>query len=103
MSKRKSKKGEPTLEEPLREDLRLKLRNKLKEKKLERTPRVVREHMMDKIEEKLEKCRSPTEQGKLKEELKLLEKIEEKEINNAGEFAEYSDNTAYGGAMEHPN
>lgn len=85
------------------QELRNKLHQKLKEKRLERTSKVIRNNRLEQLEEKLIKTKSPAERKKIKEEIKLLETIEEKEINNAGEFAEYSDNASFGGGFEHPN
>jgi hypothetical protein len=84
-----------------KEELHNKLKQKLREKQLERTSKFVRNTRMDKIEEKLEESTNPSERRKLKEELGLLEKIQEKHLNSfSGEFPEYGDNCDYGGSME---
>ena len=64
----------------LKEKLRLKLRNK----KTSRLSRPARELMMDKIEEKMEKAKGK-ELIRLKRELRELEDIEDKEMNNEAE------------------
>lgn len=84
-----------------KQDLKNKLRQKLREKQLERTAKYVRDTRMDDLEEKLEDSKNPAERHKLKEELALLEKIQEKELNTVnGDFAEYADVCDYGGSME---
>lgn len=104
---KKSRKPQETKEEekPIdpKSELKNKLKQKLKEKQLERTSRFVREKRMDDIEEKLEESKDPEERHRLKEQLSLLEKIHEKELNSfSGEFPEYGDSASYGGGLEHP-
>lgn len=84
-----------------KEDLKNKLKQKLREKQLERTSKTVRCNRMDQLEEKLQESKNSAERHKIKEELNLLEKIQEKELNTfSGEFPEYGDNCDYGGSME---
>ena len=100
--KRKPRKRQEENSVP-KEDLKLKLKQKLKEKQLERTSRFVRDNRMDKIEEKLEESKNFAERKKLEDELALLEKIQEKELNSfSGDFPEYPDGASYGGGLEHP-
>jgi len=86
-----------------RELLKNKLKERLREKKLERTSQVVREDRLDRMEDRLEESKDPRERRKIKEEIDLLNKIDEKQHTFAGEFPEYSDGASYGGAMEHPD
>lgn len=83
------------------DELKKKLRQKLMESRLARTSRVVRDKEMDDIEDKLESRKLPAKtKKKLKERLKLLEDIEEKEINSVNtDYPEYPDTGGYGGAM----
>lgn len=98
---RKRHEEEPVVDPKM--ELRNKLKQKLREKQLERTSRFVRDNRMENIEEKLETTENPAEREKLKEELALLEKIQEKELNSfTGEFPEYGDGCDYGGTMERP-
>lgn len=84
-------------------ELKNKLREKLREKQLERTSKYTRNNRMDSLEEKIEESKNPTETRKLKQELALLEKIQEKEFKSfSGEFPEYGDSCDYGGSMERP-
>lgn len=76
---------------PKNTELREKLKQKLHEKKLERTSKVVRNNIAESLEEKLKSTKNPKERKKLKGELSLLEKIDEKEINSfTGEYPEYN-------------
>jgi len=104
-NKASRKKQEETEPQPdPKAELRLKLKQKLREKQLERTSKSVRTNRMDDIEERLEESRDPAERHKLKEELALLEKIQEKEFNSqASEFPDYGDGCSYGGSMERPD
>ena len=105
MLKRKSNKTSRTRQkQKKKEELRNKLKQKLHEKTLERTSRVVRDKRIEDIEEKLEESKNPTERLKLKEELALLEKVQEKEFGTfSGDFPDYGDGCSYGGSMERPD
>jgi hypothetical protein len=85
-----------------REEARNKLQLFLKEKKLERNSKQARNVMIDRIEDKLEISKNTKERKQLKKDLKLLEKIAEKDDRQASEFPEYGDNASYGGGLEHP-
>jgi hypothetical protein len=97
---RKTRKKPEQKQEETKEDLKEKLKQKLKEKKLERTCRTVRDNMLEKLEDKLDNCRNPTERKKLKDNISVLEKIQEKEENFAGDFPEYGDGSTYGGSLD---
>jgi hypothetical protein len=88
----------------LKDQLKNKLKEKLKEKQLERTSKIVREKRMEKIEDILDGESEETVRGserrKLKEELKLLEKIEEKQDTFTGDFPEYSERASFGGSQD---
>lgn len=81
-------------------DLKQKLREKLQEKKLERTSKIIRNKMLDSLENRLEKSKNQEEKNKIKKDIELLEKIEEKELNQGSEYPDYFDGGDYGGAME---
>jgi hypothetical protein len=94
MSSNIKNKSEPTTKE--------KLKQKLKEKRLGRTARFVRDNRLEKLEDKLNKPSiSEEEKKKVQDEIDVLETIEEKEENFAGEYPEYGDSSCYGGTMEH--
>ena len=90
--------------EEKKEELREKLREKLSTKKLTRTSRVVRENELQELEKKLRKNKnkkrkgkklSPTEKKRIRERIKLLQEIEEKDCENyenslSGDFVDYS-------------
>jgi hypothetical protein len=86
------------------ESLREKLRQKLREKQLGRTSFSVRENRLEKLEDKLEETNNHTDRQRIKDEISLLEKVRENEMNTvAGEYPDYGDNAGYGGAMERPD
>jgi hypothetical protein len=75
-----------------KEALKLKLRQKLEEKKLERTSDFSLDNRIDKLEESLEKAKTPEEKAELQARIEKLSEIQEKHANNiAGEFPEYAD------------
>lgn len=101
MPRRKPNKTQEEILVNQKEELRNKLKQKLHEKKLERTSRAVRDSKMEELEEKLEDSRNPAEKHKLKQELDLLTKIQEKELDNlAGDYPDYGGGCDYGGSME---
>ena len=72
--------------------LKSKIKQKLREKQLERTPKFIRYNRMDDLQDKIEKCKNPFEMKKLKYELGVLEKIQEKELNlYSGDFPDYGE------------
>ena len=75
-----------------KEALKLKLRQKLEEKRLERTSDFSLDNRIDKLEESLEKAKTPEEKAVLEAKIEKLAEIQEKHANNiAGEFPEYAD------------
>ena len=100
-SKKKTEQVEQEVQLEPKELLKLKLKQKLKEKLLERKPRAIIENRMDDLEEVIETSKSATERRKAKEELALLNSIQERQLNSVNEeFPEYADKSSYGGAME---
>lgn len=102
-TRRKPSKASRKRQSPVdtKEELRIKLKQKLHEKQLERTSKFTRDNRMDSLEDKLDETKNPNERRKLKEELAILEKIQEKELNLfSGDFPEYGDGCDYGGSME---
>lgn len=96
---RKTRKKPENSKQETKEDMKEKLKQKLREKKLERTCRFARENMLEKLEDRLDTSRNPHERKKLKQNISVLEKIQEKEENFGGEFPEYGDGGSYGGSM----
>lgn len=86
-----------------RQEARKRLYLFLKEKKFERNSKDARNTMMDRIEDKLETSTNSKERKKLKSDLKILEKVAEKDERQASEFPDYGDNCSYGGGLEHPD
>jgi len=83
---------DPGEEKLSREELRAKLRAKINEQKLSRTSRVIRDKEMDDVEERLNGAIiSAREKMALKRKLKLLEKIEEKEMVDSMVVGDYAD------------
>lgn len=86
--------------DPPVKNLREELQKKLKEKRLSRSSYHALDTRMEKIEELLENTDDKDLRKKLKKDLKLLEKVEEDQLNRVnGDPAEYGDNAGYGGSM----
>uniref|UniRef100_A0A6C0EMC8 Uncharacterized protein n=1 Tax=viral metagenome TaxID=1070528 RepID=A0A6C0EMC8_9ZZZZ len=98
---KRAARGRKTEETENVENLKAKLRAKLREAKLGRQSQFVLDNRMDKLEEQLERVKTHDEEIKIRKEMELIEKIEEKRISSVNDdFAEYDDNANYGGGME---
>lgn len=83
-----------------KKDPKAELRKKLKEKRLARSSYFALDARMEKIENLIDNTKNKKKREKLKEELDLLEKVEEQQLNRVdGDPAEYGDNCGYGGGM----
>lgn len=69
--------------------LQKKLKEKLQTSQLCRKSRFARENRIDKLEDKLETSKNPTERRNLKKQIDILEKVVEKEEDFPGEYPEY--------------
>jgi len=88
----------------VKEDLRQKLRQKLKEKQIARLSYSARENKLEALEDRLEEVKDHKQRQKIEEQIALLEKVREDELNaNIGEYPDYGDNAGYGGSMERPD
>lgn len=86
-----------------RTEARKRLQLFLKEKSLERNSKPARNHMIDKLEAELETSKNTKDRKKIKTNLKILEKIADKDERQASEYPDYGDNVSYGGGLEHPD
>ena len=67
-----------------KEQLQAKLRDKLRNKQTSRLSRPARDNLMEKLEDKMKDAKGK-DKMKLKKQIKELEDIEDKEMNNEGE------------------
>lgn len=82
-------------------ELKAKLRAKLHQSKMSRQSQFALDNRMDQLEKQLENAKTREQRKKIREEMNLIDKIEEDRLNNNNDdFAEYGDNAAYGGGIE---
>lgn len=76
-----------------KDDAKIKLKEKLKEQKLSRLSRYSREMNVIKLEEKLKNTKDKREKQRLRKELNVYDKIDEKEAEatTASEYPSYDD------------